>query len=66
MIDIATWRARIGLYSVRAGPSGRRTKVLLPLPSDGTADWSLLSTNTVEQVATSMVGQLVETAGEWY
>ena len=53
MIDIATWRARIGLYRVRAGPSGRRAKVLLPLASsDGAADWSLLSTITVEQVVT--------------
>ena len=50
MIDIATWRARIGLYRVRAGPSGtRRAKVL---PSDGATDWSLLSTITVEQVVT--------------
>ena len=50
MIDIATWRARIGLYRVRAGR--RRAKVLLPLASDGAADWSLLSTTTVEQVVT--------------
>ena len=67
MIDIATWRARIGLYRVRAGPSGRRAKVLLLLPSDGAADWSLLSTITVEHVVQpASVGQLVETAGEWY
>ena len=38
MIDIATWRARIGLHRVRVGPSGRRAKVLRP---DG-ASWSLL------------------------
>ena len=50
MIDIATWRARIGLYRVRAGPSGtRRAKVL---PSDGATDWSVLSTIAVEQVVT--------------
>ena len=61
MIDIATWRARIGLYHARAGPSGRRAKELLPLASDGAADWSLLSTITVEHVV-----QLVKTAGEWY
>ena len=54
MIDIATWRARIGLYRVCVGPSGRRAKVLLPrlASSDGAADWSLLSTITVEQVVT--------------
>ena len=28
MIDIATWRARIGSFSVNVGPSGRRSKVL--------------------------------------
>ena len=36
------------------------------LPSDGAADWSLLSTITVEHVVPASVGQLVETAGEWY
>ena len=59
MIDIATWRARIGLYRVRAGPSGRRATVLLPLPSDGAADWSLLSTITVEQVVTVIYAVII-------
>ena len=53
MIDIATWRARIGLYRVRAGPSGtRRAKVR----SDGAADWSLLS---VEQVVTVIYAVII-------
>ena len=57
MIDIATWRARIGLYRVRAGPSGtRRAKVLA---SDGAADWSLLSTITVEQVVTVIYAVII-------
>ena len=53
MIDIATWRARIGLYRVRASPSGRRAK------SDGAADWSLLSTITVEQVVTVIYAVII-------
>ena len=56
MIDIATWRARIGLYRVRAGPNGtRRAKVR----SDGAADWSLLSTITVEQVVTVIYAVII-------
>ena len=41
MIDICTWRARIGLYrAVRVGPSGRtRAKVLLASSADGVEDW---------------------------
>ena len=65
MIDIATWRARIGLYRVCAGPSGtRRAKVLLLLPSDGAADWSLLSTITVEQVVTVIITVLLVLSGD--
>ena len=55
MIDIATWRARIGLYRVRAGPSGRRAKVR----SDGAADWSLMSTIAVEQVVTVIYAVII-------
>ena len=56
MIDIVTWRARIGLYRVRAGPSGtRRAKVR----SDGATDWLRLSTITVEQVVTVIYAVII-------
>ena len=38
MVDIVTWRARIGLFRVNVGSSGRRAKVLRPF-----LQWSLLS-----------------------
>ena len=61
MIDIATWRARIGLYRVRAGPSGtRRAKVR----SDGATDWLRLSTITVEQVVTVIITILLVLSGD--
>ena len=59
MIDICTWRARIGLYC--GGSSGRtRAKVLLVLASsaDGVEDWSLLlalSTIMMELVVTVLI-----------
>ena len=53
MIDIATWRARIGLYRVRAGLSGtRRAKVR----SDGATDWLPI---TVEQVVTVIYAVII-------
>ena len=57
MIDICTWRARIGLY--RVGSSGRtRAKVLLASSADGVEDWSLLlalSTIMMELVVTVLI-----------
>ena len=54
MIDIVTWRARIGMYRVYVGPSGRRAKVLRPLLSRDMslllAQWLALSTVTLEVV----------------
>ena len=60
MIDICTWRARIGLYrAVRVGSSGRtRAKVLLASSADGVEDWSLLlalSTIMMELVVTVLI-----------
>ena len=62
MIDICTWRARIGLYrAVRVGSSGSyrtRTKVLLASSADGVEDWSLLvalSTIMMELVVTVLI-----------
>ena len=45
MVDIVTWRARIGLFCVKVGPSGRRAKVLRPFPQ-----WSLLSSMTTSSL----------------
>ena len=64
MIDTATWRARIGLYRVCAGPSGRRAKVLRLIASYGAADWCLLLAMstiklTVELVVTVIIILLV-------
>ena len=54
MIDIATWRARIGLYRVYVGPSGQKAKVLRPLASDG--DFSvLLALSTITVVVLSVI-----------
>ena len=60
MIDICTWRARIGLYRAGCvGSSGRtRAKVLLPSSADGVEDWSLLlalSTIMMELVVTVLI-----------
>ena len=60
MIDICTWRARIGLYrAVRVGSSGRtRAKVLLASSADEVEDWSLLlalSTIMMELVVTVLI-----------
>ena len=60
MIDICTWRARIGLYrAVRVSSSGRtRAKVLLASSADGVEDWSLLlalSTIMMELVVTVLI-----------
>ena len=60
MVDIRTWRARIGLYrAVRVGSSGRtRAKVLLESSADGVEDWSLLlalSTIMMELVVTVLI-----------
>ena len=48
MVDIVTWRARIGLFCV--GPSGRRAKVLRPFPQ-----WSLLSSMTTSSLVHLML-----------
>ena len=57
MIDICTWRARIGLYrAVRVGSSGRTS--LLASSADGVEDWSLLlalSTIMMELVVTVLI-----------
>ena len=54
MIDIVTWRARVGTYRAYVGPSGRRAKVLRPLLSRDMslllAQWLALSTVTLEVV----------------
>ena len=60
MIDICTWRARIGLYRAGCiGSSGRtRAKVLLASSADGVEDWSLLlalSTIMMELVVTVLI-----------
>ena len=65
MIDIVTWRARIGLHRVRVGPSGRRAKVLQP---DG-ANWSLLlalTTITIEVVVTVIILLLLSSGGQYH
>ena len=55
MIDICTWRARIGLYrAVRVGSSGRTRASSV----DGVEDWSLLlalSTIMMELVVTVLI-----------
>ena len=77
MIDICTWRARIGLYrAVRVGSSGRtRAKVLLASSADGVEDWSLrllaVSTIVMELVVTVLIiipllVQLVDTTTRYY
>ena len=71
MIDICTWRARIGLYrAVRVGPTGRtRAKVLLASSADGVEDWSLLlalSTIMMELVVTVLIPLLVLLADTRY
>ena len=57
MIDIVTWRARIGLYNASTGgPSGRRSKVLRPPAAD--SEWSLLlalCTTAVELVTVYLI-----------
>ena len=57
MIDVATWRARIGLYNASTGgPSGRRSKVLRAPTGD--SEWSLLlalGTTAMELVALHFV-----------
>ena len=65
MIDIATWRARIGLHRVRVGPSGRRAKVLRP---DETS-WSLLlalTTITIEVVVTVIILLVLSSGGQYH
>ena len=65
MIDIATWRARIGLHRVCVGPSGRRAKVLRP---DG-ASWSLLlalTTITIEVVVTVIILLVLSSGGQYH
>ena len=65
MIDIATWRARIGLHRVRVGSTGRRAKVLRP---DGTS-WSLLlalTTITIEVVVTVIILLVLSSGGQYH
>ena len=66
MIDIATWRARIGLYRVCVGPSGRRAKVLRP--DSGAGNWSLLlalTTITIELLVTVMILLVLFSGGRY-
>ena len=76
MIDIATWRARIGLYNASTGGlSGGRTKVLRPPAGDSelllllawciTAPLLLaLGTTTVELVTLHLIVNLLLLAGD--
>ena len=62
MIDIATWRARIGLHRVRVGPSGRRAKVLRP---DG-ASWSLLLALTTITIEIVVILLVLSSGGQYH
>ena len=66
MIDIATWRARIGLHRVRVGPSGRGAKVFIR--PDGPS-WSLLlalTTITIEVVVTVIILLVLSSGGQYH
>ena len=59
MIDIAIWRARIGLYNLSTGgPSGRRAKVLRPSAGEGSLLLALMTT-AVEVVTLIIVSLLL-------
>lgn len=66
MIDIATWRARIGSFNVATGgTSGMRAK-LLPRPSSA-REWSLLlalTTTVVEVLTIFIVLLMIMLAGD--
>ena len=63
MIDICTWRARIGLHRAGGvGSSGRtRAKVLLASSADGVEDWSLLlALSTMMDTHNSNLNMLIQ------
>lgn len=67
MIDIATWRARIGTFHARVGPSGKKAKFLRPLRllSRGFSLFlATLSTSTVNVEVVTVIFVLLMLCGD--